>query len=150
MDPSSLIVTTRARRSFDQPGSTAGSNHRRPRRKCAGPQGGTGQNLKERLRHLCALIVRDRQPFCPANGILALIPYTATDDKSLARRAGTACHLDVTTARSALGVSCPLFTLLCNMEEAKCFDRLIQRAYVSRSPITASWAGNSVSRWFQI
>ena len=106
------------------------------------------------LSHLCGLIVRDRQPFCPANGILALIPYTATDDKSQARRAGTACHLDVTTARSSAGVSCPLFTLLCNMEEAKCFERLI-RAYVSKPhysllggsfPLAPIWTSKSECR----
>jgi hypothetical protein len=91
------------------------------------------ESLKEQLRHLCGLIVRDRRPFCPVNGILALLPYSATNDDSLARQAGTACHLDVSTARTALGVSCPIFALLCNMEEAQCSDRLI-RAYVSRLP----------------
>jgi hypothetical protein len=86
--------------------------------------------LDERLRHLCGLIVRDRRPFCPANGILAILPYAATDNDSQARQVGTACHLDLTAARSALGVSCPVFALLSDMEEAKCFNRLI-RAYAS-------------------
>jgi IcmF-related N-terminal domain len=88
------------------------------------------ETLDDRLRHLCSLIVRDRRPFCPVNGILALIPYTATDDDTRARQVGTVCHLDLTAARTSLGISCPVFSLLCDMENAKCFDHLI-RFYAS-------------------
>src|SRR5262249_33966029 len=30
------------------------------------------ENLAGRLRHLCRLIVRDRRPYCPINGVLVL------------------------------------------------------------------------------
>jgi hypothetical protein len=86
------------------------------------------ESLDERLRHLCGLIVRDRRPLCPANGVLALLPYAATDDDSQARQVAAALHQDVAAARSALGISYPVFALLCDMEEARCFNRLI-RAY---------------------
>jgi hypothetical protein len=82
----------------------------------------------ERLRHLCGVIARARRPFCPANGILALVPYAGTDDDSQARQVGTACHLDLKAIRNALGISCPVFTVLTDMEQARCFSRLI-RAY---------------------
>ena len=90
------------------------------------------ENIKERLGHLCGLLVRDRLPYCPANGILALIPFAATDDDSLARQAGVASHIDISSARKALGVSCPLFALLCNIEKAESFERIF-RAYASSS-----------------
>ena len=90
------------------------------------------ENIKERLGHLCGLLVRDRLPYCPANGILALIPFAATDDDSLARQAGVASHIDISSARKAPGVSCPLFALLCNIEKAESFERIF-RAYASSS-----------------
>jgi len=125
LDPSATAPSTQV---LDQPDPAVGATT--PHRPSVLSRTEEVETLKERLRHLCGLIVRGRRPFCPVNGILALIPYTATDDDSLARQAGIACHLDVSTVRTALGVSCPLFALLCNMEEAQCFDRLI-RAYVS-------------------
>ncbi len=124
-DPAATAPSTQV---LDQPEPGAGATT--PHRPGVLSRTAEVETLKERLRHLCGLIVRDRRPFCPVNGMLALIPYTATDDDSLARQAGIACHLDVSTVRTALGVSCPLFALLCNMEEAQCFDRLI-RAYIS-------------------
>ena len=33
------------------------------------------ERCSARLRHLCRLIVRDRRPYCPANGILFLVPF---------------------------------------------------------------------------
>ena len=45
--------------------------------------------LSSRLKYLCRLIVRDRQPYCPANGILLLIPLAATDSEPRQRRGAT-------------------------------------------------------------
>lgn len=39
-----------------------------------------------RLEHLCRLIVRDRRPYCPANGLLLLVPFAGTDEKNATRR----------------------------------------------------------------
>ena len=78
------------------------------------------------LKHLCKLLLRDRQPYCPINGVLLLLPYAATDSESEARQAGTACHLDLTIIRDAILVDCPVYAMLCDLETAPHFDRLLE------------------------
>jgi hypothetical protein len=79
-----------------------------------------------RLRHLCRLLVRDRHPFCAANGLLLLIPFAATDSEQDAADAGDLCGRDLAVA-AALKVDCPLFALVCDMETAPGFSEFIQR-----------------------
>lgn len=84
------------------------------------------ESISRRLKHLCKLLLRDRRPFCPINGILLLLPYAATGSESEARQAGTACHLDLSAIREGILVDCPVFALLCDLETAPHFDRLLQ------------------------
>jgi hypothetical protein len=79
-----------------------------------------------RLRRLCALIARDRRPFCPANGILLVVPFAATADDADARQAGSICSLDVTTVLDALRINCPVFALVCDLETAPNFPLMLQ------------------------
>ncbi len=81
--------------------------------------------IARRFKYLCKLLLRDRQPYCPINGILLLLPFSATDSESEARQAGTACHLDLTLVREALLVDCPVFALMCDLETAPHFDRFL-------------------------
>jgi hypothetical protein len=74
------------------------------------------RRLSEQVAHLCRLIVRDRQPFCPANGILVLLPLGGTDTDTEAQQTGEACRQDMDTIRSVFNMDCPVFTLLCDME----------------------------------
>jgi hypothetical protein len=84
--------------------------------------------ITQRLKHLCKILLRDRLPYCPINGILLLLPFAATDSEAAARQAGTACHLDLTVIRDALQLDCPVFALLCDVETAPHFDRLLEES----------------------
>jgi hypothetical protein len=74
--------------------------------------------LTARLQHLCRLIVRSRRPSCPVNGLLVLLPYYATESDVAATQLGLLFRQDLRAARAVLQVHCPLFTLVCGLEEA--------------------------------
>jgi hypothetical protein len=82
---------------------------------------------KSRLTHLCRLIVRDRQPFCGANGILLLVPLGGTDTIGEAQLAAQAAHEDLNTVRQELKLDCPVVSLLVDMEQLPGFDEFMKR-----------------------
>jgi len=83
--------------------------------------------LSARLQHLCRLIVRDRRPYCPINGVLLLVPFAGTDTEEDANQTGEVLRRDVTKARGVLGVHCPVFALTCDMETTPGFRDFIDR-----------------------
>jgi hypothetical protein len=85
------------------------------------------ERLSARLGHLCRRIGRDRRPFCPANGILVLVPLAATDTEDDANQTGLACRRDLATARQALRVHCPTLALVCDLETAPGFGEFFDR-----------------------
>jgi hypothetical protein len=78
-----------------------------------------------RLRHFCRLLVRDRKPYSAVNGILVLVPFAGLDSPQDAADVGDACKRDMEAARSALGVHCPVFVTICDMESAPGFSDFI-------------------------
>jgi IcmF-related N-terminal domain len=80
-----------------------------------------------RLKHLCRLIVRDRAPYCPVNGILVLIPFAGTDHDQDAADTGVLCQTDLAAARSVLRVHCPVFALVCDFETMPGFEEFVKR-----------------------
>lgn len=80
-----------------------------------------------RLWHVCKLIARDRYPVVPASGILVLLPFAGTDSREDAGGTGDACASDLRTSRDALGLHCPVLSLLCDMEAAPGFAQLAAR-----------------------
>jgi hypothetical protein len=85
------------------------------------------EHAPARLRYLCRLIARDRQPYCPVNGILLLVPFAGTETEVHAQRTGGVCHTDLLTARSALRLQCPVFALVCDLETVPGFREFVQR-----------------------
>jgi hypothetical protein len=85
------------------------------------------ETQKARLKHLCRLIVRDRRPYCPLNGILVLVPYAAADSDDDAVQTGTTCQRDLEAARDVLQVNCPVFALICDLEIAPGFRDFLER-----------------------
>lgn len=83
------------------------------------------EHCLRRLQHLCRLVVRDRHPLCPANGILVLIPFAATATEQVASDTEQLCKRDVDTARKALRLLCPRVALVCDMETATGFREFV-------------------------
>jgi len=84
------------------------------------------ERLKARLRYLCRLIVRDRRPYCAVNGLLFLIPLSATDRADAADVTARACREDFTTAIETLQVECPVFALVCGFEQLPGFCEYVK------------------------
>lgn len=80
-----------------------------------------------RLKHLCWLILRERRPYCPINGILLLLPYAATDSDTEANQTGLVCQKDLRAIRDVMQINCPLFGLVCDMENATGFREFVER-----------------------
>jgi len=85
------------------------------------------ERCSARLRHLCRLIVRDRRPFCPANGILFLVPFAGSDSDDDAAQTGGAVHQDLVNIRDVLRVHVPVFAMICDLEKANGFKEFLER-----------------------
>jgi hypothetical protein len=72
--------------------------------------------LSDRLTHLCRLIARDRQPYCPINGVLLLVPLGATDTDVEAQQTAEICYRDLEVIRRVLKMQCPVISVVCDME----------------------------------
>ena len=82
---------------------------------------------KARLAHLCRLIVRDRTPYCGANGILLVVPLAGTDTPAEAQLTAQAVQEDLAVARRELKLDCPLVALLADLEQVPGCVELLQR-----------------------
>lgn len=74
-----------------------------------------------RLAYLCRLIARDRRPWCPANGVLALVPWAALESDETARVAVPLLAEDLAAARQAFAQRYPHFVMVCDLEQADGF-----------------------------
>jgi hypothetical protein len=83
-----------------------------------------------RLEHLCRLIVRDRRPYVPVNGLVVLVPLGGTDTDSDAQATGELIQRDLTTLQDTLKVHCPMFGLVCDLETLPGF-----REFISALPV---------------
>ncbi len=78
-----------------------------------------------RLEHLCRLIVRDRRPECPANGILVLVPCAALYGDEDAEKTAADCKYDLQAAWNTFQMHCPMLALVCDLETAPGFPEFI-------------------------
>jgi hypothetical protein len=74
-----------------------------------------------RLQFLCRLIRTDRRPWCPINGLVVLVPWSATETENTARFASGVLHRDLTAARTALQLRYPTYAVVCDLETARGF-----------------------------
>jgi hypothetical protein len=106
----------------------------------------------ERFEHLCRLIVRDRAPYVPINGILVLLPFAATDSDQDALDTGATCEQDLEVIHRILQIHTPTLALVCDLETApgfaefiSCFqDKQRHQRVGHRSPLVPdldTWAG---------
>ncbi|HEX5270581.1 MAG TPA: type VI secretion protein IcmF/TssM N-terminal domain-containing protein, partial [Gemmataceae bacterium] len=85
------------------------------------------ERLRARLAYLGRLLARDRRPYCAANGLLVLVPFAAVATEADAAETATLGQFDLTTARAGLGVECPAFVLVCDLETAPGFGTFLRR-----------------------
>jgi hypothetical protein len=103
------------------------------RRQARKPRGSLMRNRDQlelygaRLRHLCRLIVKERRPYCPINGILMMLPYAATDSEEDANDASNICQRDLNWARSTLQLNCPAFVMVNDLEQMPGFLEFLDR-----------------------
>jgi hypothetical protein len=106
----------------------------------------------QRFEYLCRLIVRDRAPYVPINGVLVLLPFAATDSDQDALDTGATCQQDLEVANRVLQVQSPTLALLCDLETAPgfteftaCFqDKQRHQRVGHRAPLVPdldTWAG---------
>jgi hypothetical protein len=88
------------------------------------------RRLTARLEHLCRLLVRDRWPEPPINGILVLIPYAATCSDAAADLTSRDCQQDLASAWRVFRLHCPLFALVCDLETVPGFAAFLD-AYLA-------------------
>ena len=85
------------------------------------------ERLTERLEHTCRLIIQERHPYCPINGILVTLPAAGTETDEEANQTGRICQRELNAAQDILQVNCPLFTLVCDMDGVPGFAAFVKR-----------------------
>jgi hypothetical protein len=85
------------------------------------------ERVRARLAHLCQLVVRDRRPYCPINGVVLLIPLAATDNDAAASETATLCQQDMEIVRRVTQLRCPAFAAVCDLERAPGFAEFLAR-----------------------
>lgn len=87
-----------------------------------------------RLRYLCQLIRRARQPFCPINGVLTLLPYNVIQrGGSDASEVQTSVQTDVTALGQSFRLRFPTIALVTGLERESGFRELIRRVGFERA-----------------
>ncbi len=84
------------------------------------------ERLASRLKYLCRLIAERRRPFCPANGIVWLIPVAGTATQAVADRTAAAVALDRGAAEAGLQVHCPSAAVVCDAQDLPGFRDLVR------------------------
>lgn len=82
--------------------------------------------LAGRLKYLCRLIAERRRPFCPANGIVWLIPVAGTASEAIADRTAAACRADLLAAEAGPQVHCPAAAVVCDAQDLPGFRDLLR------------------------
>lgn len=75
-----------------------------------------------RLAFLCKLIMRDRRPWCPLNGMLVLLPWGTLESEEICRTALSVLATDLATARTTFRQRYAHFVMVCDLEQAQGFD----------------------------
>ena len=87
-----------------------------------------------RLRYLCRLIRRARQPFCPINGVVTLLSYSVIqrgdDDASEVRKT---VREDLNTVSGAFRLRYPVIAVVTGMENEEGFCELLRRVGPERA-----------------
>jgi IcmF-related N-terminal domain len=99
----------------------------RPQRSHRHQQDLDTEKYASRLRYLCRLIARDRQGFCPINGVLIVLPVTATNREDSPDQLAAALKADLSEAFRVFPMRCPVLVLVSGLERLQGFADLVER-----------------------
>jgi hypothetical protein len=85
------------------------------------------QEQTDRLTHVCQLLRRQRNPVCPINGIMTVLPYAVLADIMVAKAAPKMVRQDLDTIRSQTRVNCLTAALITGLEQETGFFELVRR-----------------------
>jgi hypothetical protein len=83
------------------------------------------ERFAARLKYLCRLIAERRRPYCPANGLIWLLPFAGTESDAAADQTALAAHADQVAAEVGLQVYCPAAAVICDSQELVGFRDLL-------------------------
>jgi hypothetical protein len=86
-----------------------------------------------RLDYLCELLIRARQPLCPLNGVLTLLPLGVLRSTLGTRNLSGAVQDDLDTIGARLRLRIPVTTLVTGMEAEPGFAELVRRVGVAQA-----------------
>ena len=87
-----------------------------------------------RLQYVCRLIQRARQPLCPINGILTMLPFGLIQSSPPeAIEVQRALQKDLATVLDKLKVRCPATAMVVGLEEESGFRELVRRVGRARA-----------------
>ena len=89
-----------------------------------------------RLQYVCQLLRLARQPVCPLNGVLTVIPFRSMEvGKQKTEEIHQSIKSDLATIQRELQLRCPATALVVGMEEQVGFRELVRRVGPDRAAI---------------
>lgn len=80
-----------------------------------------------RLDYLCRIIESARAPFCPINGIVVLLPYSASESDDVANHTGMLVEQDLEVITSGTNVEAPRIAVICDIQNVTGCVELLDR-----------------------
>ncbi len=98
-----------------------------------------------RLRHVCRLLNRTRQPLAPANGVLSLLPIEVVSGEHASKdEVAQALQEDLDLLHRELRIRCPAITLVTGMEHEIGFRELVRRVGPEKARATRFGKGSTL------
>ncbi|HWC88210.1 MAG TPA: type VI secretion protein IcmF/TssM N-terminal domain-containing protein, partial [Pirellulales bacterium] len=94
------------------------------------------QEQMRRLKFVCQLLRRVRQPLCGINGVLVLVSFKAIQEGDRATEAvGRAIKADLRTVQASLQLRAPVTALVTGLEQESGFRELVRRVGPERAAL---------------
>lgn len=90
-------------------------------------------NQLQRLQYVCHQLRLARQPLCPINGVLTLIPFEGVQARAAADELKRAIKSDVGMLQQELDLRCPVTALIVGLESERGFRELVRRVGSERA-----------------
>lgn len=103
------------------------------------------EEQSERLRYVCQLLAKTRQPFCPLNGTLAVLTWDGIQLRTAIKELPDSIRRDLETIRAATQLCCPVTVLVAGMEKEPGFAELVRRVGFERA--TGNRFGRGFDQW---